>query len=159
MEIDAKGRILELLSAYLENEKYFIVDLNISKSKKSPIVLLLLDTDNGISIDECALISRKLGNDIEAGNIFETPFVLEVSSPGVDTPLVEKRHYAKNIGRSLKVSLQDGEKMIGNLESVSDIGVTIFEEKLKGRLKSVKKEPTFLSFDNIKVAQVQISFG
>jgi ribosome maturation factor RimP len=157
--MESKGKIQELLNPYLENDKYFVVDLSISSSKKNPTLILLIDSDEGISIDECAKISRKLGNDIEAENVFETPFVLEVSSPGVDTPLNNNRQYAKNIGRSLKIGLLDGEKKTGKLDSVSDEGITIFEEVLKGKIKSIKKETTLLLFTQIKVAQVQVSFA
>ena len=152
-------RINELLTPYLEDGKYFVVDLNISNSKRNPVLTLLLDTDEGISIDECAKISRKLGNDIEAENLFETPFVMEVSSPGVDIPLTNARQYSKNIGRNLKITLADGDKKVGKLTILTETGIEIFEEILRGKLKSVKKEPTFIGFDQIKVAQVLVSFN
>jgi ribosome maturation factor RimP len=157
--MESKGKIQELLNPYLENGKYYVVDLSISSSKRNPTLVLLIDSDEGISIDECAKISRQLGNDIEAENVFETAFVLEVSSPGVDTPIADSRQYAKNIGRSLKISLADGEKKIGKLETVTEEGITIFEEVLKGKLKSIKKEATFVPFNLIKLAQVQVSFA
>lgn len=157
--MESISKIKVLLEPYLENGKYFIVDLKISPSRNSPVLTLLLDTDEGISIEECAKISRKLGNDIEAENVFETPFVLEVSSPGVDTPLTNQRQYQKNIGRSLKISLVDGEKKTGKLSVVTETGIEIFEEVLKGKLKTIKKEATKISFDQIKSAQVLVSFS
>ncbi len=157
--MESISKIKVLLEPYLENGKYFIVDLKISPSRNSPVLTLLLDTDEGISIEECAKISRKLGNDIEAENVFATPFVLEVSSPGVDTPLTNQRQYQKNIGRSLKISLVDGEKKTGKLSVVSETGIEIFEEVLKGKLKTIKKEATKISFDQIKSAQVLVSFS
>lgn len=157
--MESIGRINELLTPYLEDGKYFVVDLSISNSKRNPVLTLLLDTDEGISIDECAKISRKLGNDIEAENLFETPFVMEVSSPGVDIPLTNARQYSKNIGRNLKITLTDGDKKVGKLAVLTDSGIEIFEEVLRGKLKSVKKEPTFIGFDQIKSAQVLVSFN
>ncbi|MES2794976.1 MAG: ribosome maturation factor RimP [Bacteroidota bacterium] len=152
-------KIHELLEPYLENGKFFVVDLNISSSKKNPTLVLLIDSDAGITIDECAYISRKLGNDVEAENVFETPFVLEVSSPGVDISLTNARQYSKNIGRVLKITLLEGDKKQGKLSAVTDTGIEIFEEVLKGKLKTIKKEPLFLEFAKIKMAQVQVSFG
>lgn len=157
--MEVLGKIKELLSNYLEDGKYFVVDLNISSSKRNPTLTLLIDNDEGITIDECAKISRQLGNDIESGNVFETPFVMEVSSPGVDFPLNNIRQYSKNIGRNLKFTLLDGEKKTGKLNAITDTGIEIFEEVLKGKLKSLKKETTFIAFDQIKIAQVQVSFG
>ena len=152
-------QIHALLTPDLEEGKFFVVDLSVSPSKKSPTLVLLLDSDEGITIDDCGRISRKLGNDIEAENLFETPFVLEVSSPGVDTPLNNARQYAKNIGRSIKFTKIDGEKIIGQLISVSETGVVILEEILKGKIKAQKKENTELNFNQIKTAQVQVSFS
>lgn len=157
--MESIGRINELLTPYLEDGKYFVVDLSISNSKRNPVLTLLLDTDEGISIDECAKISRKLGNDIEAENIFETPFVMEVSSPGVDTPLTNARQYSKNIGRNLKITLTGGDKKVGKLTVLTELGIEIFEEVLRGKLKSVKKEPTVIGFNQIKSAQVLVSFN
>lgn len=157
--MESIGRIKELLTPYLEDGKYFVVDLSISNSKRNPVLIVLLDTDEGISIEECAKISRKLGNDIEAENLFETPFVMEVSSPGVDTALTNARQYSKNVGRNLKVILANGEKKIGKLTSISDTSIEIFEEIVRGKLKSIKKESTIISFDQIKSAQVLVSFS
>ncbi len=153
------AKVRELLNVYLENGKYFVVDLSISNSKRNPTLVLLIDSDEGISIDECAKISRKLGNDIETENVFETPFVLEVSSPGVDTPLANLRQYAKNVGRTIKFTKTDGEKVVGKLNIVTETGVEIQEEVLKGKLKSIKKENTVLGFNQIKTAQVMVSFS
>jgi ribosome maturation factor RimP len=157
--MEALGVIKELLVPYLEGGKYFLVDLSMSSSKRNPTLILLLDTDEGISIDECAKISRKLGDEIEAKNIFETPFTLEVSSPGVDTPLTSERQYQKNLGRNLKITLIDGEKLIGKLEAITPDGIEIFEEILRGKLKSTKKESTKITFAQIKQAQVLVSFN
>jgi ribosome maturation factor RimP len=157
--MESVTRIQELLEAHLENGHFFVVDVNISRSKRNPTLTILLDTDEGISIDECAKISRLLSDEIEAEELFDTPFVMEVSSPGVDTPLVNQRQYTKNIGRSLKINLIEGEKIIGKLLSVTDTNIEILEEVLRGKLKSVKKEPTFINFNKIKSAQVQVSFS
>ncbi len=157
--MEVLGKIQELLIPYLENGKYFVVDLSISASKRNPTLTLLIDSDEGISIDECAKISRKLGNDIEEGNVFETAYQLEVSSPGVDYPINNQRQYTKNIGRNLKITLADGEKKMVKLAEVNETGIVFFEEILKGKLKSLKKETAELSFSQIKQAQVQVSFS
>lgn len=152
-------KIQELLNPYLEDGKYFVVDLTLSASKHNPTLTLLLDCDEGISIEEVAKISRKLGNDIEEGGVFETAYQLEVSSPGVDTPLKNQRQYQKNIGRTLKITLTDGEKKLGKLVAITETGIEFFEEILKGKLKALKKETSTLNFEQIKSAQVQVSFA
>lgn len=152
-------KIQELLNPYLEDGKYFVVDLSISASKHNPTLTLLLDCDEGISIEEVAKISRKLGNDIEESGVFETAYQLEVSSPGVDTPLKNQRQYQKNIGRTLKITLVNGDKILGKLVAITETGIEFFEEILKGKLKALKKETSTLNFEQIKSAQVQVSFA
>lgn len=83
-------------------------------------VTVLLDSDAGITIEECARVGRQLGNQMDEQNFFgEAPFNLEVSSPGVDFPLTQVRQFAKNVGRMLKVQVKDGLTLIGKLESVT----------------------------------------
>jgi ribosome maturation factor RimP len=149
--MEVLNKVRALLDPYLENGKYFVVDLTVSASKHNPTLTLLLDTDEGITIDEVALISRNLGN--------ETAYQLEVSSPGVDFPLKTQRQFQKNIGRNLKLQLADGDKKAGKLVTVSPTGIEIFEEILRGKLKTVKKEATSLNYEQIKLAQVQVSFN
>lgn len=156
MEVLDKIRIL--LEPMLQNGYFYLVDLSQSGNKQKKVTVLL-DTDAGISIDECALISRQLGEAIEAEGLFENPYHLEVSSPGIDSPLSSLRAYQKNLGRHLAIVKTDGDKLQGKLISASPEGIEIQEEVLRGRLKTFKKENTTLPMALIKTAQVQVSFS
>lgn len=151
---ETKEKIEALLQQYLEDGKYFVVDIKVSLSKIHSKVVILLDSDTGISIDECSDISRKIGKDLD--EIMPDKYTLEVSSPGVDIPLTFERQYRKNIGRNLKVVLKNGEERKGLLESVEAEKIVIKEDK------KVKKgeviEPLSILFEDIKQAQVIISF-
>jgi ribosome maturation factor RimP len=157
--MDVLAQINELLTPYLENGKFFVVNMSLSSSKRNPTLVLLVDSDEGITIDECGIISRQLGNDIEAKELFDIPFVLEVSSPGVDFPLTTTRQFSKNIGRMLKITLLDGTKMLGKLSEVNEESISMFEETLKGKIKSIKKEATSVALLQIKNAVAQVSFS
>src|SRR5690606_12333974 len=112
--------ISTLLKPYLEEGKYVVVDLTVKASRSGHLVTLQLDSDEGITISECASISRRLAHDIEAKGIFEAAYNIEVSSPGLDQPLRLPRQYAKSIGRNLKVHLTDGEVIEGKLTDFSE---------------------------------------
>jgi len=73
-------------------------------------LIILMDGDSGIGIADCAAISRHVGFHLEEENVIEQAYNLEVSSPGIDTPLVLKRQYEKNIGRNVSVKQLDGVK-------------------------------------------------
>jgi ribosome maturation factor RimP len=154
MNTEVKQKIEQLLEPLLENDKFFVVDIKVSLSKLNSKVTILLDSDEGIKIDECRAISRQLGEDLDA--IMPEKYTLEVSSPGVDVLLKTERMYRKNIGRSLKVTLKDGNEIKGLLESLDSQFISIVEEKK--RKKNEEITPVLIPFENIKESQVIISF-
>jgi ribosome maturation factor RimP len=151
---ELKQKINQLLEPLLENEKYFVVDIRISLSKVHSKVTILLDSDEGIKIDECTAISRKLGTDID--EIMPENYTLEVSSPGVDFPLISDRMYRKNIGRNLKIYLNNGSEIRGNLESVDTEQIIIIEDKKRKKHEEIV--PILIQFVNIKETKVTVSF-
>src|ERR1700744_6674434 len=96
-------RVAELVEekiAEIERPDLFLVDVKLHSNGK---LIILVDGDSGIGIAECAQISRYVGFRLEEENAIETAYNLEVSSPGVDTPLTQLRQYTKNIGRELGI--------------------------------------------------------
>src|SRR5690606_4151329 len=110
-----KEEIERLLPAFLEENDLYVVDISIKPSKVMQKIVILLDKDEGITIDECASVSRRLAAALEAEEIIEGSYNLEVSSPGLDQPLRLPRQYKKNLGRELKVTLNGGEVITGKL--------------------------------------------
>ena len=157
MSTDIKQKIEEFLQPLLEDDKFFIVDIKVSLSRLNSKVTVLLDSDEGIMIDECTQISRNLGKELD--NLMPDKYTLEVSSPGIDFPLRSERMYRKNIGRVLKVVLNDGQELNGKLEGLANQQITLIEEKKRtGKAKNEPVEPINISLENIKEAQVIISF-
>lgn len=168
--MDDKARIIELLQPYLNQEQFYIVDVQVVGRQGGRIkVTVLLDSDTGITIDECADISRRLGEQMDEVNFFgEAPFTLEVSSPGVDYPLTFRRQYVRNIGRQLVVTLTDNSTHRGTLASVDEEHIVLDivpEKKSKTKQKKdaeagliVLSGPTPIAFGQIKKANVELSF-
>lgn len=148
--------VKELAERHLEDESFFIVDV-ISKGVTGKTkVLVLLDRDQGVNIDDCASLSRKLAEDIELEDIIDVAYILEVSSPGLDHPLSSIRQFKKNIGRRLRVTLTAGTQLEGSLNNVSDTSILIGAEK-KEKKKNVVEEKE-ISFADIEKANVLVSF-
>ncbi|WP_080238981.1 ribosome maturation factor RimP [Spirosoma rigui] len=168
--MDDKTRVTEWLQPYLNDGQIYIVDVQVVGRQGGRIkVTILLDSDTGITIEECASISRQLGGQMDEQNFFgESPFVLEISSPGVDFPLTFTRQYVRNIGRQLTVTLLDGTLRKGRLESVADDHIVLDIEPEKMSKTKKKKEaltaaeaptgPTPIHFEQIKKANVDVSF-
>ncbi|GAB3653822.1 ribosome maturation factor RimP [Echinicola sediminis] len=152
-----KQTIEEIVTKHLPDESHFVVDVSISEKGPKQKVSILIDADQGLNIDACALVSRAVGEEIEAKEIMENAYVLEVSSPGLDFPLSGRRQYQKNIGRKLQVSLENGDKMEGQLVSVEPSSITI-KVKQKEKGKKATEVDTPVAFEQIKKSIVLVSF-
>lgn len=147
-----KEAIIKILNDIISTTDCYIVDVVVSDSKIRKKITVFIDSDEGISIDECGKVSQELGKELE--EIIDIAFILEVSSPGADSPLKFERQYSKNIGRTLKVILEDSSELKGMLSQVSEGKITIEPEAKK----KIKPETVILSIDKIKEAKVVISF-
>ena len=152
--MNLQGIIQAIVEELIQDSDLFLVDVRTSNSGKRNKIAVLLDSDNGISIDQCAKISREISQKIEAGNFGELSYLLEVSSPGLDEPLKIKRQYLKNRGRELQVILNDDTQKKGTLEDIKEesIVLTVFDKK--------KKEVSSFefAFRDIKKSNIIVSF-
>jgi ribosome maturation factor RimP len=94
-----EGFVPDLLTAF----NGFLVEVIVKHDGRGALIRVLIDTDAGITIDECAQVSHSLGRLIDAGEVVDGSYRLEVSSPGIDQPLKLLRQYAKNVGRRYTV--------------------------------------------------------
>lgn len=134
--------------AISENNSLFLVDVKVKGNTGNQKVLVFVDGDDGISIDECSRISRKIGSELEEADFMSGKYTLEVSSPGLDFPITLHRQYVKNVGRILDVEMTTGTKEGGELLEVSNDAIV-----LKG-----KEENRSLKFEEIKQSKVKVSF-
>lgn len=159
---DLKAKIEEIVLSNLNKEDLFLVDLQISGTHAIKKITVWVDGDKGISIEDCALISRKTGDAIEDQQLVDGAYLLEVSSPGVDQPLKLKRQYVKNIGRRLSVTMADQQVKTGKLDEVKEDRILIQEEVLEkpgGKSKKIKLVPVEIPFSEIKKSNVLIAFN
>jgi ribosome maturation factor RimP len=154
--MDIKDFVEKAALESLKDESYFIVDVLVKGLTSKAKILVLLDSDNGVNIDECADLSRAIGMKMELEEVFDDPFVLEVSSPGLDHPLKFKRQYQKNVGRELKLTMLDGTIEKGKLIEVGETSIK-FEKEIKEK-KKVTAEMVEIGFDSIDKANVLVSF-
>lgn len=155
--MEIKKILLEVAEDNLKDDSYFIVDIIVKGSTGGKMkVLILLEADEGVNIDACGDLSRAIGNRVEADELIEQAYTLEVSSPGLEHPLMMNRQYVNNIGRSLKIQMNDGSIASGKLEAVSDTSFDLNKEVTEKK-KTVHQLVT-IGFDEIEKANVLVSF-
>ena len=137
-----------------EEPDYFLVSLKIKPTNN---IKLFLDGDAGLPIAKCVQFNRKLYKLIEESGMYpEGDFSLEVSSPGIEEPLLLHRQYTKNIGRDLEVIFTDDTRKEGKLLEVAESDIII--EQTEGKGKKAVTQQVVIPFLNIKSATVQIKF-
>ena len=142
------SEISELVEAALPEIQGFLVDVAVRGERGSSVVEVFIDTDRGITADQCAFVSRRLSSDLDRLNLIPGRYRIEVSSPGLDRPLKLPRQFARNLGRHLRVVHQREGAMIeiqGVLQGVS--GSTLSLQTEDGKLCSV-------DFEEIREAHV-----
>ncbi len=152
-------KIENLLNGIIgQSENIFQVGVKISQGND---IVVLLDGDDGITIEKCTQVNKALYKYIEETELFPGGnFSLEVSSAGVDEPLKFHRQYKKNIGRNVQVMMNDGSVLEGKLVEVNNDDI-ILEEKQGKRSKapdSYRDKTITISFNQIKHTKVQVTF-
>ena len=163
MSFDPKIREILTEKIHEVNPEIFVVEMDLHRSKTS-ILRILIDTDEGINIDECKAVSRNISRYLEEEeNLFNFRYHLEVGSPGVGRPLKLLRQYHQNVGRNLKLKLPEGQEMKGKLTEVGEDFIILLPEaakKKKGKPVGKKgpAEPVKINFEDIQEAKVLVSF-
>ena len=156
-----KEHLEVLLNPMLEEGSFFLVDIIIKPSKVSQKITILVDSDEGITIQECTSISRRLAKQLEELEVFAEAYTLEVSSPGLDQPINLLRQFQKNLGRNLKVTLKTGEVISGTLLEANEETVKLQLPLPKKKTKVPVDEASLLKEINrndISKAMIEISF-
>jgi ribosome maturation factor RimP len=130
----------------------------VSIEQKNKNIQVFADADSGLNLEKCQKISRYLESVFDEKSWFGEDYVLEVSSPGIDRPLIFPRQYLKNKGRELEVKLTDGTEIKGFIIDTNDQSVTLSREEIRKEGKKKIKEiiETQLPFNSIKEAKIVI---
>jgi ribosome maturation factor RimP len=147
-------QIAALVTPAVQAQGFFLEDVHLVSPGKHRIVTCIVDGESALNLDQVTSASKIISGLLdEAAFMGETPFTLEVTSPGIDRPLTLPRHFAKNVTRLLKVTLNDGNVVTGRIASKSDTSV-LLEVAEKKETKELS-----IDFSDIKRAVVEIEFN
>jgi ribosome maturation factor RimP len=142
-------KLRALLGPAVQDHGAFLVDLAVKGDGKRQLLEVFCETEKGITISQCAEISRGVLPILETSGILGESFRLDVSSPGVGEPLKDKRQYKSNMGRILAVKYREA----GETKEAEGDLADLTEETIALRAGTASIQ---LSFDSIVEARVKI---
>lgn len=146
-----KQNIEEITSKIAESKGIFLVDLIIRGHERNRVIEVFIDSEKNVSANDCAEISRMLVERIDNQNLLSGPYRLDVSTPGVDRPLLFLKQFPKHLNRKFEVEF----KKDGETEKIEEKLKAIEEETLVFGEKSEYR----INFNDIIKAKVIVSFS
>ena len=122
-------KITELVQPAVEKAGFFLEDVHVVSPGKHRIITCIVDGQTPLNLDQVTSVSRDISELLDAASFLdETPFTLEVTSPGVDRPLTLARHWQKNLNRLVKVVKLDGSVINGRITTIEESHVLLIED-------------------------------
>jgi ribosome maturation factor RimP len=127
---DVGDRLRELCRGGVEALGFELVDVELAGGGRSPTLRVYIDSPHGITVDNCADVSRQLSAIFDVEDPLPGSYSLEVSSPGLDRPLVKPEDFRKRIGETVKLKLRRPDEtgrrnFTGSLLEATDNGVVL----------------------------------
>jgi len=122
---DRKDRIAAALEQPLVGEGFELADIVLSQYRNNVLVRLFVYGEHGVTLDDCARLSRSAGSVIDRLDMFADGYSLEVSSPGLDRPLTTARDFKYRIGETVQITFLDRTKPELRAEIASVAGNSI----------------------------------
>jgi len=154
--VNLKETLKEKVLPLIKEENLELVDLEFSPSGSRSLLRIYVDKAGGVTIDECANLSRKVSDFLDMEDLIPHRYNLEVSSPGLDRPLVKTEDFIRKVGEKVRVFLK--EPVDGKLDLVGEIK-NLQEETLylctqSEGTKPVVIEEKAIPFDNVLKAKI-----
>jgi ribosome maturation factor RimP len=136
-----------LAAPLAESHGLVVEDVTVTPAGRRRVLRVTVDLPDdrtgGVPMEAVAQASQAISAALDGSDVMGgAPYVLEVSSPGVDRPLTERRHWSRARGRLVVVQLADGREATGRLTAVGDAGVTLdgvgdltWDDVRKGRIE------------------------
>ena len=126
MHMALKDQIFDLVAPLITKAGLVLEEVQVQTPGKNRFVTIIVDSETGLNLDQVTDASRLIGEAMDSAPFMgETPYTLEVTSPGVDRPLTAPRHWRKNVDRLVKIVKLDGDVCKGRIASATEDEVTL----------------------------------
>ncbi len=151
--LPSQRQVIELLEDEFARAGFDIEAVRIDAHAQPPRITVVTDGDDGLDLDSVATLSRAASGLLD--DLDTPPYVLEVTSPGVDRPLTTPKHFRRARGRRVQVRLTDGSTVSGRLGGIGPAGVALVLRE-RGRPDFTVRD---IALDSIAEAVVQVEFS
>ena len=151
MNMTLASNLTELLNPAVTRAGFVLEEVSITPVGKRRLISVVVDCENrNPSLDEVTVVSKEVSSILDTySQLGEMPFTLEVTTPGIDRPLTELRHWKKNIGRLVKITPHSGEKYVARIKEVLPREVVL----------ELKNQESKVHFSDIARAQIEVEFN
>jgi ribosome maturation factor RimP len=145
-----ESRIADAIRPVVTASGMDLESVRVSAAGRRRLLRVVVDSDRGVSLDDAAAVSRELSSVLDRLEVMgDFPYTLEVSSPGVDRPLTEPRHWRRAAGRLVTVTLTHGDVLTGRITQADAEGVILDAEGVHSRFP----------YDVLGAGAIQVEFG
>jgi ribosome maturation factor RimP len=148
-----EGRIVNVIRPVVAAAGMDLESVRVTAAGRRRLLRVVVDSDRGVSLDDAAAVSRELSAALDSVAVMgDFPYTLEVSSPGVDRPLTDPRHWRRAVGRLVQVTVTDSGVVTGRIVSADSDGVTL---DVEGDPKTRRRFP----YAVLGAGAIQVEFG
>ncbi|MFI6498597.1 ribosome maturation factor RimP [Nonomuraea typhae] len=131
----SRDHLMKLLEPVVGAEGLDLEDVTVTTAGKRRLLRVIVDRDGGVSLDDVAEVSLAVSGALDDDDAMgSAAYTLEVSSPGVDRPLTEPRHWRRAAKRLVKAELRDGSVVEGRITAADESGVDLAVDGAERRL-------------------------
>ncbi|MBF8187741.1 ribosome maturation factor RimP [Nonomuraea sp. K274] len=141
-----RDHLMKLLEPVVSAEGLDLEDVTVTQAGKRRLLRVIVDRDGGVSLDDVADVSQAVSTALDEDDAMgQAAYTLEVSSPGVDRPLTEPRHWRRAAKRLVKAEMRDGTEIEGRILAADESGVDLdvagaarrldYEDLARGRVQ------------------------
>jgi len=146
----SRQRVREVVEPVVTAAGYDLEDVTVTAAGRRSVVRVIVDRDAGVDLDAVADVARVVSEALDANDpTGDSPYTLEVSSPGVDRALTEPRHWRRATGRLVKATVRDGADVTGRVIATDEAGVTFVVDDTQRTVR----------YDALGPGKVQVEFS
>jgi ribosome maturation factor RimP len=156
MSTTQSDRLRGLLEPLVSAAGLDLEGVELSRAGRYRVLRVVVDADDGVDLDTVAELTRAVSAGLDDTDLMgDEQYQLEVTSPGAERPLTERRHYTRAVGRLARMRLHEGGELVARILSVDDAGLDVEVPGVKGRRATARR----LDFTQIAKARVEVEFS